>query len=360
MLPIERRRSRAYRRSRGREAFVALFLLVTLALIGCRAAFRYPVEEFDPVQSKHQRLVEGMNPFLLTPLFSTRWKIEVDWVEGQEPHPAALEGMQKTLRRFLPEEITLEVIVDDEIPLAEWSAEAVEPRYRSEVLSRWLDFEPEEGVESVYMVYIPDSGEFVGLATEIYVPDAERDGVRVVPTLFIHLNSISDQAFLWITTRKIEEAILVHETGHILGLVSDPDHTARDNPRHCTEPQCVMAHFRGRSQMYNALPAMFAGQIPDSFGNKCRDDIDEVKAYWADAAANHPERLEQARSRRQVDLLRKKACWLGNQERWGEAIPLLQRARTLALDAGLEQDPADEDEAMTFSRCPSFGKSAAD
>jgi hypothetical protein len=298
-------------------------------------------------------LLAGMNPYVLTDLISDEVVFEVDWVEGVRPHEAALEGLEKTLRRYLPEEKRIVIDRDDEIPLAEWNATAGAPAQKGELLARWLDRDPGEWEERelVYVVYVPDPSEYVGLATQVYIEG--DDGLRVVRTLFIHLEEISDESFLWITTRKVEQAILVHEAGHVLGLVSNPDHVEKDNPRHCTEPQCVMAHFRTKSQIYNALPAMFAGKIPDDYGGKCRDDIRRVQEAWARRAARDPGFVDELRARRKVELLRTHACWYASHDRWSEALARLGEARALAIEAGLEvQTMEGDDEVLVFGRCP--------
>lgn len=331
-----------------------VFALAILTLsTGCRAVFRYPAETQATERSREEILLDGMNPYVLTNLVSSKVVLEVDWVEGVAPHPAALKGLKKTLAHYLPEGKQIEIELDDEIPAAEWDSISGEPSEKAEILARWLDHDPRdwENYEFVYLVYVPDPGDYVGLATQLYL-DSDA-GLRVVPTLFIHLNSIARESFLWITTRKVEQAILVHEMGHILGLVSGLDHVEKDNPRHCTEPQCVMAHFRTRSQIYNALPAMFAGKIPDDYGNKCRDDIGLIQEIWAEQAGSDPGFVERLRSRREVEVLRMQACWYSAHDRWPEAVSSLGQARKIALAAGLEVETMEgDDDVLVFKRCP--------
>jgi hypothetical protein len=80
---------------------------------------------------------------------------------------------------------------------------------------------------------------------------------------------------LWVTKPHQQGAVLLHEVGHLLGLVTNDAH--RDGG-HCTNSWCVM--YDGvdwRSGAVFALPALFAGQIPTRFCGECRHDL------WGDS-----------------------------------------------------------------------------
>ncbi len=180
----------------------------------------------------------------------------------------------------------------------------------------------------------------------------EREtGLSMVSTLFLFPEKIRRQAQMWIAPWRVERAVLVHEVGHVLGLVSHPDHQEKGNPRHCTEPQCVMAHQRLRSQLYNALPALFAGKIPDAYGPKCRADIETAKRVWHERAAADPSYVDRLRNRREVRELREQACWYGQRRRWGEAVLRFDEARQL-----LERYASPEDEVEALDNDERFLK----
>ena len=174
--------------------------------------------------------------------------------------------------------------------------------------------------------------------------------MRVVPTVFLFSERIAEVAALLVTPRKVEQAALVHEMGHVLGLVSNPDHQERDNPFHCTEPQCVMAYQRLRGQIYNALPETFAGQTPNDYGDKCRADIERVKSIWVERAGD-PGFRDELIARRRSQELETRACWYVAHDRGAEALDSLAQARRVregdAIGSGGEPDSV-----QTLSYCP--------
>lgn len=61
----------------------------------------------------------------------------------------------------------------------------------------------------------------------------------------IFKDAILDSGSTLSISRFVEQATLVHETGHLLGLVDNgipmvSDHADPDHPRHCENPDCVM------------------------------------------------------------------------------------------------------------------------
>jgi len=335
-----------------------LWLAATLALLvtgaACRSVFRYPAEPYDSARPKEEILLEGMNPFLLTNLVSGRIVVEIDWIEGHEPDPVALELLQERLRTSGPPAKQIRIQLDDEIPLAIWESVPGDFRARSVQLGPHLDHDPGNWLEEelIYVVYVPGRPEFLGWTrTMTYERD---DDLWVVPTIFMFPETIEHKAQLWVTARRIERAILVHEAGHVLGLVADPDHQERDNPRHCTEPPCVMAHMGTRAQLYNAFPALFGGKVPDDFGDKCRADMTRVKQIWAARAEEDPAFPDTLRKRRRVQELRAQACWYGERERWNEAAEKLRQARELLGEDQAEAASLNDTERYLrlFKNCP--------
>jgi len=321
-------------------------LLIATTGPACRAPFRYPADA-TPAPAERERILEqGMNPFVLTNVVSDRVLIEVDWVEGATPHAEALARMETTLREYAVEGKQIVVDFSDEIPLEEWSAAPGDFLDKGALLGRYLNRDPEawDEYELIHVVYVPGEPEFHGWMTRVAL---ERDASPVVTTvIFMFPEKIAGTAELWIDHKQIERAVLTHETGHVLGLVAVPNNQKKDNPRHCTEPQCVMTHQRGRAQMYNALPALFAGKIPSGYCVKCREDIAEVQREWAAQAAlpaSRAELVERLRAERRIADLRAQACWYADRDRWADASASLAEARRLldgSSDTGATDDPS--------------------
>ena len=335
---------------------IAAALVLPLVLVGCRAAFRYPVEPYTSERPKQETLLKGMNPFILTNLVSTRVVVEIDWIEGHEPHPKAIEGIKETLREVCPPDKEIVVYLDDEIPLSEWEAASGDFLERAPALAAHLDHLPDvgSGEELIWVLFVPGRDELLGWASQVGVERDDR--LSMVSTLFVFPDRIKKQAQLWIGPGRIQRAVAVHELGHELGLVSHPDHQERGNPGHCTEPHCVMAHQRLRGQFYNALPALFAGKIPDAYGDKCRADLETAQRLWHERAATDPGFVDRLGAQREIRELREQACWYGERQRWGEAIDRFKHARGLAeqfRDVAEETALEDDERFLKLYRfCP--------
>jgi hypothetical protein len=237
-------------------------------------------------------LTEAMNPFVLTNLVSSHLVVEIDRVAGFEPSPAALGAAENLLRTHREEGKQVDVLLGDEIPRSEWEA-AVGRSGLEELVARYLDRDPADWgrTEIVYVLYVPDGLTWYGAAVSGMTDRVtfSRDGaVATVQTVLLFTDEIRRDAFMWITPAKIERAILVHELGHVIGLVANPAHAQPGQPRHCNVARCVM-HRRGkRAGFVNALSALFAGRIPNRYGKRCLEDIATAKRLWRERAATSP------------------------------------------------------------------------
>jgi len=234
-----------------------------------------------------------LDAFLLTDLVSSRLVLEIDWIAGSEPHPEALEGLKQTLAVHLPEGKRIDVLGGEAIDAEEWERARDSLGTLAAMISRHLDHDPRRitEYEVIYVLYVPTSEPafepgLYGRAQTLPLPFGDRRGE--VRTVLVFLDQIRRGAALWITRRKVERAILVHEIGHHLGLVANPQHEQPDHPGHCTRKGCVMHRPGAVSGLHNALPALFAGQIPDDYCSLCRADIAEARTSWERQAVQDP------------------------------------------------------------------------
>jgi len=308
-------------------------LLAVVALgAGCAAAFTLPAERIpDGARPREQLLLERMNPFVLENLLTDRLVVEVDWVEGGAPDPEALQGFEEALRTYLPDK-RISIEVGGEIPRSVWDDAAGDFLMKSPLLGPYLNTDPRnwQDTELLYVVYAPEGGDYVGWMAQLALE--YRGQFSMVPTIFIFFETINREASWPVTAARVERAVLVHELGHVFGLVSDPDHQERGNPRHCTQPRCVVTDQRARTQIYNALPTLLGGSIPHDFCERCRDDIRTARQAWSDRIAADPSFADEMRRRRRAWELRNEARWLGKQQRWQEASQALAEGRLL-MDA---------------------------
>jgi hypothetical protein len=77
----------------------------------------------------------------------------------------------------------------------------------------------------------------------------------------------------------VQQAALVHELGHAIGLVDEglamqSPHHDDSHPGHCTNPNCVMSHLATLPS--TALTAVDDSFAPILFGSECLQDVDTL------------------------------------------------------------------------------------
>jgi len=262
-----------------------------------------PASPPEPRLLRAEALAPGdLDPFILTNLVSTSIVVEIDHVAGFDPSPAALRAIERGLGEHCEEGKHVQVRLDDEIPLPVLKG-AVGRAGLERLVARFLDADPRDWnrTETIYVLYAPDStlwyGRSVsGMADRIVF---SRDGeVASVRTILLFTDEIRRDAAMWITAAKVERATLVHELGHLMGLVVDGSHVQRGHPGHCRVARCVMHQPGARAGLVNGISAFFAGRIPSRYGKRCVRDIEDAKRRWRDGAAVSPEFVRRLKAER--------------------------------------------------------------
>jgi hypothetical protein len=238
-------------------------------------------------------LRDSINPFILTELVSSRVVIEVDWVAGYRPSPDALRAAKLTLAEHCVEGRRIELLLDDEIPHAEWER-ATGRGGLERLVARRLGHDPADWrrTEVVYVLYAPDGVPWYGkrisgMADRITFEHAGQ--VATVQAALLFTDEIRRDAMMWVTPAKVERATLIHEIGHVIGLVGNPRHAQPDSRRHCSVARCVMHRPGARAALLNGLPALFAGRIPTRFGPRCVEDIAVARRLWSASVVASPD-----------------------------------------------------------------------
>jgi len=159
------------------------------------------------------------------------------------------------------------------------------------VAERFLDElpRPSEGHEAIYIAVIPHSLDDAGLYGHAHGWVVEREGRRRwIDGISLFHETISKTATLWVNAERIERATLIHEFGHLLGLVHNPAHTQKGNLGHCTSPKCVMTHPRWRSRVYWSTVGVLGKRMPTDFCHDCQADIVWAKGRWIAKARADP------------------------------------------------------------------------
>lgn len=140
----------------------------------------------------------------------------------------------------------------------------------------------------VLVTYVDDLGGHYG-ATRIVETEGQCNEGGLFEIL-ISKNKIGKAAFLWLTRTRLEERVLVHEYGHVLGLGTNPAHSYLvgfpSKAPHCVRPDCAMSVPRWRSLAFTAYFTGLTFRNIADYCRLCRRDIYEAKSYWAASQAS--------------------------------------------------------------------------
>lgn len=280
-------------------------------------------------------LLSEMDPALVSSRIFAKTVIEVDWVSGSEPDDQALRDFMEVAQTLLPEK-SLELFMDDVIPADSWPEHPNEASFDS-IAARWLDNLPRDDRDTIYVLYVPHSPaetRYAGRARG-WVIDRGR-GPRFVPGMYVDLGVIEKNALPFSRQASLESYALVHEFGHVLGLVSNPQHEQLHSPGHCVHPRCVMHGIGNRRSLSQFLTGLPGATLPKRFCDECRADLHSVRAHAATTPMNQLTNDSLAHAARAI------SAWHWRRHQRAKALATLRRA--------LQADPSNPRLAFQLAR----------
>ncbi|MES2644303.1 MAG: hypothetical protein V4850_32760 [Myxococcota bacterium] len=196
-------------------------------------------------------------------------QVEVDWVQGHPPDEAALNTLRTSLAGLCDKPAGIEIVLDDELPDQggpAWSYEAAE-----DLEIAWRDryHDPATGVAVMYYLYVDghsdndtDEGRILGYAYH---------GSSLI--MFAETMADVSGGLLLGLGGDVEPTVLVHEAGHLLGLVNNgvdmvEDHQDTEHGHHDQNEDCIM-YWAAET---DAIGDLLGGGLPD-FDAECRADM---------------------------------------------------------------------------------------
>ena len=185
-------------------------------------------------------------------------KVEIQYMEGFEPDLGAIVQLERFLKKHLhkPEGIT---IVTKEIKAA--SSESLTREDVSRIEAENRQFYSYDDMITLYFLYT--NGEYIN-------PKILGEAYRNTSAVIYGKAIMENTGKLGKPNRtKLEATILLHETGHLLGLVNKgsamhSEHIDEQHASHCSNKDCLM---------------YWANGLQDKFGYLVRGAIPELDAH---------------------------------------------------------------------------------
>lgn len=269
------------RSQRLRGALLVVLGLAVMLVIVPLALPRYPAVASRAEPYRPEELAAEFDQALLREGVSDRTVVEIDWVEGCKPGPQAIAGLEAILKKYSPPNHAVEIVVDQEIPPVEWDGSRPPAASANRLIEVYAGVERAKTPRAAwrYVLFVPSAGGYFGHTFE--VPNT-RDGVTtLVSGLVVSRSAHQRYALLWIDRDRLERMTLIHEFGHLFGLVGNPSHerSAPAHRQHCTDLQCLMAHPTLRVIARNFAAGIFNHYMTDYCAD-CQNDIRRAQAYW--------------------------------------------------------------------------------
>jgi hypothetical protein len=243
---------------------IRLLILIFLSLMhtGCIKTMATEEEKSIPTNYHDQNFGSSAHDLLSSETF-TALKVEIQYMEGFKPDLGAIVQLEKFLKKHLhkPGGIT---IVTKEIEAASVETLTREDVIRIERENR--QFYSYGEVLTLYFLYT--NGDYINPKI---LGEAYRNTSAVIygKTILQNTGKVGKP-----NRTKLESTILLHETGHLLGLVNkgssvQSEHVDGRHASHCSNKECLMYWSNGLEDKFGHL---LRGAIPELDAD-CLEDL---------------------------------------------------------------------------------------
>lgn len=208
----------------------------------------------------------GMNMSLLGSGGAKTIVLEIDYLPGIQPNRKAVEKVRGELEEWTGKPVAVEWGEEVTAPAPEtW----VYPIAAVREIFEQHATPPEPDEHRIYVLYGSRSDDYFGFGW------SPRDwgGAENQSVVLLLDEQIEKSSKLWLSKQSVESSVLLHEVGHVCGLVCAGDHMAIDYA-HCTKPGCRMYHgLDAKSGMVVGPQVVLTGRIPLRLCRWCKRDL---------------------------------------------------------------------------------------
>ncbi len=234
-----------------------VFLFGLLLIMGCSES------PGDNKNSYSHTLSVGASSADLLSSDYTRLEIEVDYVSGYQPSQTALNNLQSFLESRLNKPGGISIVLDDEISSPGMSSFTTQQVYEIEKEHR--DSFTEDKTLAAYFIILDAPYQQENVLGVAYF--------NTSMALFEGVIKQNTGGFGQPSAATVESSVLMHEFGHILGLVDTgssmvTNHEDGEHEKHCNNENCLMYWA---IQTTDLMGNLTGGSIPDLDKNCIQD-----------------------------------------------------------------------------------------
>lgn len=232
-----------------------------------------------------------LNVGLLSPNLYDELIIEVDVAGSCSPDEKALAELVTFARSVLPP-VRVSLAGPERILSAEWPRVWTEEEFHRFAAANMRRSGGGSRQALVYVLYVEreetirDVG---GKAVDWHVGTGAD--AAVVPGMFIVCSALQNALLTFSSRASLEEYVLKHEFGHVVGLVRNPRHESNEAPSHCSRRGCLMESFYEYGLLRYLSLGLPGARLPQGLCEQCIADVAATRERAASRSVEENTRL---------------------------------------------------------------------